>query len=118
MDGRIIAEWERDWLDLPRRGRQSIRLYCPSGRVGELGNTTDATDRIFQLKQGTVSVGEKRQTLSHIIGLIHGTDGQCTCYAWDYGRSVLVGPFEDNANAMRYGNIGKLEGAVLGIKPD
>lgn len=121
--GKIITEWQRDWLDVPKKGRQSIRLYCPNGQVAELGNDGgDATDRIFQFKRAFAQVsigagGSGRGTSAHVIGMIHGTDGQCTCWRWDYFMHRLV-KWEDNANHMLWDHVGRLENAVLGIKAD
>jgi hypothetical protein len=116
-DGRVITEGEVDWSLAPQKGRQSIRLYCPDGRVSELGNTEDATGRIFQLKAGTLMAGAGRTADAHIVGIIHGTDGQATLAIWEYATSRLV-TFEDNVFAMRYQNIGRLSADVLGITPD
>lgn len=112
-DGRIFQEGERDWSELPPKGRVAVRLYCPNGQVAELGNTQDATGRIFQLKVATTFHG----TLAQVVGLITGTDGQCKVAAWEYGPKRLL-TFEDNANAMRYEQIGQLSPDVLGITPD
>lgn len=117
MDGRIISEGEVDWSLAPQQGRQSLRLYCPNGKVAQLGNTVDATGRLFQFKSGTFSTGAGKSVRAHVIGLITGTDGQCQCAAWEYGTGRLV-TFEDNVFSMQYENIGALSADVLGIKPD
>lgn len=116
-DGRVITEGEVDWSLAPQKGRQSLRLYCPNGQVAELGNTQDATGRIFQLKAGTMSAGAGRQQDAHIIGIITGTDGQCRCAAWEYATGRFVA-FEDNIFDMQYQQIGQLSGDVLGIRTD
>jgi hypothetical protein len=116
-DGRVITEGEVDWSLAPHRGRQSIRLYCPDGRVAELGNTEDATGRLFQLKAGTLTAGAGRRTDAHIIGIIRGLNGECRCAAWESDPGRLV-QFEDNVFAMRYQNIGRLSADVLGVRPD
>lgn len=117
MDGRVISEGEVDWSLAPFKGRQSLRLYCPNGKVAELGNTQDATGRLFQLKAGTASVGAGRSLQAHIIGIISGTDGQCKCAAWEPDHARLV-QFEDNVFDFRYQGIGRLSADVLGITPD
>ncbi len=132
-DGRVISEWEGlDWLDLPRRGLVEGRLICPNGQTAVLGNTRDLSDRLFQFKVGVLSAGlipvqagglrlgahPKRQPLAHVMGVIHGTDGQCSLFAWDYGAKRLVGPLADNANALRYQQIGPIHGPHLGVRPD
>lgn len=114
-DGSIIHEWERDWSLIPRRGLVAVRLYCPDGNVAELGNSVDASDRLFQLKCGIRTAGAGKATLAHIIGIIHGTDGQASCAAWEPDPGRLV-TFEDNVFAMQYQQIGRLSGDVLGIK--
>lgn len=116
-DGRVVTEGEVDWSLAPMKGRQAIRLYCPNGKVAELGNTEDATGRLFQLKGATATAGRRSRTDFHLIGLLVGTDGQASCYAWEYGQGRLVGPFADCVFAMRYANIGMLSADVLGIRP-
>lgn len=116
MDGRIVTEGEADWSLAPQQGRQSLRLYCPDGQVAELGNTRDATGRLFQLKAGTLSAGAGKRTDAHLIGIVDGTDGRCTCYAWEYGHGRLVGPFADNVYGVRYRGIGRLAFEVLGLR--
>ena len=117
-DDRVVNEGEVDWSLAPYQGRQSLRLYCPDGRVAELGNTEDATGRLFQLKVGLRSAGAGKSTLAHVIGILVGTDGQASCYAWEPDPGRLVGPFADNVFCFRYQNIGRLSADVLGIRPD
>lgn len=117
-DGRVTNEWDGpDWSLLPRTGLVAVRLYCPNGKVAELGNSVDASDRLFQLKGGTLTAGKGRRTDFHLIGLVTGTDGQCRCAAWEYGPGRLL-TFEDNVYAMQYQSIGRLNFEVLGIRPD
>lgn len=74
-----------------KQGRQAVRLYCPNGKVVQLGDLHDATGRLFQFKQGrrNVSVGqfgelgEDRTMLAHVVGMVHGLMGECTYYAWE-----------------------------------
>lgn len=97
-DGRIAHEWDADpgspnghvdWPRMPYQGRQSLRLYCPNGQMAQLGSTADSTGRLFQFKIAHASAGMGgpniigRETLAHVIGIVHGVDGQCTCYAWE-----------------------------------
>lgn len=117
-DGRVVTEGEVDWSLAPTKGRQSLRLFCPDGRVAELGNTEDATGRLFQLKVGLRSSGLGKSTLAHLIGILVGTDGQASCYAWEPEPGRLVGPFADNVFCMKYQGIGALSADVLGITPD
>lgn len=117
-DGRIVTEGEVDWSLAPLKGRQALRLYTPIGQVAELGNTEDATGRLFQLKGATATAGRRSRTDFHLIGLLVGTNGQASCYVWEYGPGRLVGPFADNVFCMRYANIGALSADVLGIRPD
>lgn len=116
-DGRIVAEWEVDWSLAPASGRQALRLYAPNGKVAELGNTTDATGRLFQLKSAIVTAGAGHGTTAHIIGIIDDNDGNCQCAAWEYGQGRLV-TFRDNVHDMQYEQIGALSPDVLGIRPD
>jgi hypothetical protein len=118
MDGRVVTEGEVDWSLAPTKGRQSLRLYCPDGRVAELGNTEDATGRLFQLKVGLRSAGAGKSTLAHVIGILSGLNGECRVYAWEPDPGRLVGPFADNVFAMKYQQIGGLSADVLGIRPE
>ena len=117
-DGRTIDEWDGpDWSLLPRKGLVSVRLYCPDGDVAELGNSVDASDRLFQLKSGVRTAGVGKQTDAHLIGIVTGLNGECTCAAWLPSERRLV-TFTDNVFAMQFRQIGMLSGDVLGIKPD
>lgn len=116
-DGRVVDEREIDWSLAPTRGRLAIQLVCPDGRVAELGNSRDASDRLFQLKGARLMAGHGSRTDFHLIGIVTGLNGECRCGAWEYGPGRLV-TFEDNVFAMRYAGIGALSPDVLGIKPD
>lgn len=115
-DGTVVDETQRDWTELSRKELVEVRLHTPDGQCAILGNTVDASDRAFQFKVAVRSIGpEQRQAVAMVVGLIHGTDGRCTCYAWEYpGR--LVGPFEDNVHHMSYQNVGALGLANLSLK--
>lgn len=115
-DGRVVNEWEVDWSLAPQQGRQALRLYCPNGQVAELGNSQDATGRLFQFKRAEILAGIGRGTTAHVIGIIEDGDGNCSCAAWDYVSERLV-TFKDNVHAMSYDHIGRLEPDVLGIRP-
>jgi hypothetical protein len=117
VDGRIVTEGEVDWSLAPQQGRQSLRLYCPDGQVAELGNSQDATGRLFQLKGGTLMSGAGRRTDFHLIGIVDGPNGHCRCAAWEYDPGRLV-TFDDTIYAMQYHSIGLLNVEVLGIRPD
>lgn len=114
-DGRVVNEWDCDWSLAPYHGRQSLRLHCPNGQVAELGNTGDATGRLFQLHGAIVTAGAGRHDTFHLIGVIDNTNGDCQCAVWDYARQRLVA-FRDNVYQMRYEGIGLLNFAVLGIE--
>jgi hypothetical protein len=79
-----------------------------------LGNSVD---RLFQLKVATATAGVGRQQLAHLIGIVHGTDGQCTVAVWEPQQRRLV-TFEDNVFRMQYQGLGCLAFEHLGIKPD
>lgn len=101
LDGTVVNEWDSDpgsvngHMDWPRlamlgklRGTQALRLYCPSGRMAELGGEGDQTGRLFQFKVGARHIGVGvgvvgQEVLAHVIGIINGLDGQCTLYAWE-----------------------------------
>jgi hypothetical protein len=116
-DGRVVNEWDLDWSLAPFQGRQSLRLYCPNGQVAELGNSQDATGRLFQFKGATATAGIGRTLDFHLIGLITGSDGACDCAVWEYASSRLV-TFRDNVHHLAYGQRGPLNADVLGIRPD
>lgn len=116
-DGRTVNEWDGpDWSLLPRQGLRAVRLYCPDGQVAELGNSVDASDRLFQLKVGVMQPGRRHQQ-AHLIGIVTGTDGQCTVAAWDYDLGRLL-TFDDNVCRMAYRGIGRIAADHVGIRPD
>lgn len=117
-DGRIVNEWDGcDWSLLPRAGMIAVRLYCPNGQIAELGNSVDASDRLFQLKGATLAAGRGSRTDFQLIGIVTGTDGQCQCVSWEYNPGRLV-KFNDNVWQMRYAVIGRLAFDRIGIRPD
>jgi hypothetical protein len=118
IDGRTIDEREVDWSLAPQRGRMALQLVCPNGEIAQLGNTQDATSRLFQLKVGIRTAGAGKQTLAHVIGIIVGTDGLCRLWAWEPDPGRLVGPLTDNVRNVRYQQIGRLNFEVLGMRPD
>lgn len=118
-----IHEWECDWSLIPRKGLIEVRLVCPNGQVGVLGNSVEAGDRLFQFKIAEARVGvgaggSGRGTLAQVIGLVHGLDGEATCWAWEYTTRRLV-RFEDNVapGRWRYGLVGAFCWDVLGARP-
>ncbi len=122
-DGKEIAEWQLDWSLLPRKGLIEVRLHAPNGKVAVLGTTQDAPERFFQLKTATVSAAlhggtNSHRTDAHLIGMLTGTDGQCTLYAWEYGPRRLVGPLRDRWDMMQYGMIRNISAEHVGAKPD
>jgi hypothetical protein len=122
-DGRIVSEWERDWIALPRTGLVACRLVCPNGQVGEVGNSVDASDRILQFKIAVAGVGSGgeggRATVAHVIGILNNPNGDCTLFAWEPEPGRLVGPLSDNFHAMEYGGgtLRQFNADVLGVKP-
>jgi len=115
MNGDVITEGERDWSEVPPHGRQSLRLYCPNGQIAELGNSDNASGRLFQFKVGELRAGVGRTTLAHVIGIVDGPNGECHCAAWDYDQGTLT-TFTDNVYEMRYQNVGRLSFEVMGLK--
>lgn len=91
-DGTVVSEWDVDWSLAPRRGRQALRLMCPNGQIAELGDATGGNidGRAFQLKDAIVSAGGLNGTLSHIVGLVDTTNGDCRWVAWLYGEHRLA----------------------------
>lgn len=100
-DGMIVREWDRDpgspnghadWTRLAMLGRlrgiQALRLYCPNGRMAELGSDRDETGRLFQFKVAARYLGvgvevAAQEVLAHVVGQITGLDGQCRLFAWE-----------------------------------
>lgn len=114
-DGTVVNEWDGpDWSLLPRKGLVAVRLYCPNGQVAELGNSVDASDRLFQLKVGIRGIGSGKQTLAHLIGIVYGLNGEAHVAAWEPDPGRLV-QFDDNVFSMQYQGIGRLSPDVLGI---
>ena len=82
----------KDWPLLPRCGRQAVRLYCPHGKFAQLGDSQDATGKLFQFKIGlrhltlgshTNGAIETQSVSGHVIGMLTGTNGECILYAWE-----------------------------------
>lgn len=122
-DGKEISEWETDWSLLPRRGLVAVRLVCPDGMVGVLGNSVDASDRLFQMKIAYADVamsgpGGGKSVTAQVIGMLKDTSGTVQCWAWETVPGRLVGPFLDNWFDFRYGGVGPLSANVLGVVPD
>ena len=95
--------------------------------MAEVGSSQDATDWLFQVKVASCSVGiavdghrsaSAQRTHAYVIGIVHGTDGQCKLSAWASGRKRVVRPLEGKANDLKYLGIGAFYGPHLGIKPD
>lgn len=100
-DGRIVHEWDPDpgspnghcdWPRMPKKGRQALRLYCPNGKMVQLGETADASGRLFQFKVarrdtlvaiGVGPIEESEHIHGHVVGIVTGLDGQCVLYAWE-----------------------------------
>lgn len=100
-DGTIIHEWDADrgspngHADWPRlamlgklRGVQALRLYCPNGKMVELGGEGDQSGRLFQFKVAARHLGVGaavlgQEVLAHVVGIVTGYDGQCTIFAWE-----------------------------------
>jgi hypothetical protein len=114
-DGHEVREYDGvDWPELPtHHGGSPIveaRLVCPDGSVGVLGNSKDATGRLFQFKIGQADVGTGgaptvRRTTAHVLGYLtdlpQSSGTPCHCFAWEWpGRFV---EFEDTYPNMRYG---------------
>lgn len=114
-DGRVMSEWDVDWSLAPHAGRQSLRLYCPSGQVAELGNSEDATGRLFQFKTAIVQAAGAHGATAQVIGVVDNADGDCQCAAWEYGPEQLT-TFRDNVYQMQYAQVGLLNFDVLGLR--
>ena len=125
-DGKEVAEYSGiDWAELPKTGLVQLRLHCPDGMVGVVGNSVDASDRLFQFKiaqaqAGIGGGGAGRMTLAQVIGIVNDTAGNCTLWAWEWpGR--MVGPLADSYPFLSYGGPVTESGMVqplLGAKAD
>jgi hypothetical protein len=70
---------------------QAIRLYCPNGKMAELGGSVNSEGKLFQLKLATrnfvVSANSQtetgREVLAHIVGIVNDLLGTCTLFAWE-----------------------------------
>jgi len=114
-DGSVVNEWDVDWSLAPLVGRQAVRLYCPDGKVAELGSTgVDCSGRLFQLKVGMLLAGVGRFPVAQIVGQVVADSGECRCAAWNY-QTKSLSYFSDNFNAMQYENLGQLSAGVLGV---
>jgi hypothetical protein len=113
-DGSVIPEWQRDWTELPLRGRQKVRLYCPNGQVAELGSDGENSGRFVQLKLAVASTAAGRHTLAHLIGYVYGLNGETSFACWDYRLGALA-TFVDNCYSCKWENLGALSVDHLGI---
>jgi hypothetical protein len=113
-DGTVIPEYQRDWTELPLKGRQKVRLYCPNGQVAELGSDGDNSGRFVQLKLAVASTAAGRHTLAHLIGYVYGLGGETSFACWDYRIGALT-TFIDNAYDCKWENLGPLSVDHLGI---
>jgi hypothetical protein len=113
-DGTVIEEYRRDWTELPRKGRQKLRLVCPNGQVAELGTSHDNTGRFVQLKLAVASTSMGRHTLAHLIGYLYGLNGETSFACWDY-RTDTLRTFVDNAYDCKWEHLGPLAVDHLGI---
>jgi hypothetical protein len=114
-DGKVVSEPDCDWSAAPQEGRVSLRLHCPNGEKIELGNTQDATGKLFQFKIGELKAGVNRSTVAHVVGLVDSADGGCRYAAWDYALGRLV-TGRDNVYAMNYQQVGRLSFEPLGLR--
>jgi hypothetical protein len=115
-DGAVVEEWRRDWTELPRKGRQKVRLYCPDGQVAELGSDRDNTGRFVQLKLAVASTATGRSVLAHLIGYVYGLGGETSFACWDYRVGRLV-TFVDNCYDCQWEHLGPLAVDQLGVAP-
>jgi hypothetical protein len=101
IDGTVIHEWDLDrgspngHADWPRlamigklKGVRALRLYCPSGKMVELGGEGDQTGKLLQFKLAARNLGVGatvlgQEVLAHVVGIVTGFDGQCVLYAWE-----------------------------------
>lgn len=132
--GKIINEWKTKqftsfffptkaqsgttrWEEIPKTGIRGLYLLCPNGHVGAL--ESDGDYQFFQLKSGSISVGngsQGRSIRAHIIGKVDDENGSCVCWAWDYQDKALV-RFTDNVTNLAYNGIGPLSlGEHTGVK--
>lgn len=112
-DGTIIQEWDldpgspnghADWPRVPKRGRQALRLFCPNGKMAEVGGTEDHTGRLFQFKVAARHIGVGvgaigQEALAHVIGVISGLNGECTLFAWEIHPEPIRPVIDDFKNA-------------------
>jgi hypothetical protein len=135
-DGTEVYEWQVDWSLLPRRGLIEVRLHCPNGQVGVLGNTLDLSDRAFQYKEAELRISmplkglaevitgkpKSRRVSKHVIGMLTGPNGEAVVWWWDYALRRLLGPLPTTVEPGQVGILGNVASHlafdVLGAKPD
>lgn len=123
-DGRVVSEWEVDWSLLPQRGLREVALVCPNGKVGVVGWGGDGAGRFVQFKMAYAHGWglNSMTTEAHLVGIVHGNDGEATFYRWEPEAFRLIGPYEDNVGPgrMQYGGgaTNQLCFEHMGAKPD
>lgn len=123
-DGRTVHEWQVDWSLLPQKGLYKVLLVCPNTQVGVLETQGDGRGRFLQFKMAYADGwGSKGPvTEAHLIGLVHGTDGEAKFWRWEPEPFRLVGPYDDNVapGRMTYGGgaTNQLAFEHMGTTPD
>lgn len=104
--GDEVWECDYDWSLMPRQGLIEVRLHCPDGSVGVLGNTVSLDERAWQLKTAMVQVGLGRQLLNQVIGVHDPETNTSVTYTWDYEDKQLIGPYTTITPQLNFDVVG------------
>lgn len=103
--GDEVWEHECDWSEIPRSGLVEVRLHCPNGQIGVLGNTVGLEERAWQTKT-LVATTASRDLIAHSIGVHDQASNTSTVYTWDYNTRTLVGPYNTITPELNFDVVG------------
>jgi hypothetical protein len=132
--GKVLNEWQTKqftsfffptrtqahttrWEEISKVGIRGLYLLCPNGHAGAL--ESDGDYQYFQLKSGVLAMSQEQTSHSldyHIIGKVDDSNGNCTCWVWDY-KNASLSKFKDNVTHMAFNGIGPISlGEAVGVK--
>lgn len=81
MESPIFAPGARSrWEDLDHSKIRTALLWCPDGSVGKVEAARPYS--VFQFKVGVAQAGRGHSTQAHVMGAVHGVNGDCVFCEW------------------------------------